>query len=786
MKILSLTLAGYRQFLKRTMLEMPVGLTGICGPNGVGKSKLIEAIGFALYGPNTHLLPHGDRAADIPSKGQEGAQPSVELVLEIRGQQYRLTRTAKAASLYLEGAADALAQTPSGVTQKMIELLRLPPAAYYATFVARQNELARLQNLPTAQRRKLVNRLIGVAIVEKALELVEDVYAQRQEESKQEASKLQYTVDQVEQELQVRREALAVAVAKEAELLNALDQARADTKVAQATWSIFERHQNKIVALEREQHLESERRISLTKTLTSTQTRVRAAESAGAGVQKAEQTLRETAEVPASLEQMVALSRVHELRDERARYQRQLESEVLPVVQQCQDLEALTADIDAILETLKAQATNIRQRLALALQAAEREQREAERHERQQEQAELLGASGVCETCGQSFGDNLAQAIAHYQAAAEEARGREQQTRTDITELNSQLVSEEANIEQHEIDRRNNQKLLREARPVLDQRSHIEHAMATIEKELAQFPLLVREGSYDQARHQVLLLDKRRREEALADRERLQAIADTVSREREEEQRLISELAQLDERVAQCQEQIVGLRTQLAEQDSAAVARDAALLREKKAADEHSEAGRNAAAAQALVWEAEARLQATSAQAQRLAEAERSRRVAERTRDTLRQLLEEITAEARPRITELLELWAGPMLGPRFRRIELTEDYRIRADNGSGLHDIEHFSGGEQTLLALMLRVAISLFCQERAGFDTGFLILDEIFGNQDSRRRGQLVQFLTEIKEHYHQIVIVNHIEDVTGMLDSIIAVEPTGPNTSTATVSR
>ncbi len=126
--------------------------------------------------------------------------------------------------------------------------------------------------------------------------------------------------------------------------------------------------------------------------------------------------------------------------------------------------------------------------------------------------------------------------------------------------------------------------------------------------------------------------------------------------------------------------------------------------------------------------------------------------------------------------------WARALLGPRFRRIDLKEDYRIVADNGSGEHQIDHFSGGEQTLLALMLRVAISLFCHQRAGFSKGFLILDEIFGNQDAEHRGLLLQFLEEIRPNYHQILVVNHVEDVTDLLDSIIDVAPAGLNASRA----
>src|SRR4051794_24965538 len=118
MRIVSLTLSGYRQFLELTVLQFPQGLTGICGPNGVGKSKLIEAIGHALYGPNPHLLPQGDKATDLPSKAAAKVVPRVEVVLELRGQCYEIIRSPTETSIRLQGATDPLAITPTGVNKK--------------------------------------------------------------------------------------------------------------------------------------------------------------------------------------------------------------------------------------------------------------------------------------------------------------------------------------------------------------------------------------------------------------------------------------------------------------------------------------------------------------------------------------------------------------------------------------------------------------------------------------------------------------------------------------------
>jgi chromosome segregation ATPase len=68
MRLVSLTVSGYRQYLDQITLQIPPGLIGICGPNGVGKSKLIEAIGYALYGPASAILPRTDRVTDLPAK----------------------------------------------------------------------------------------------------------------------------------------------------------------------------------------------------------------------------------------------------------------------------------------------------------------------------------------------------------------------------------------------------------------------------------------------------------------------------------------------------------------------------------------------------------------------------------------------------------------------------------------------------------------------------------------------------------------------------------------------
>ena len=43
-----LRLSGFKSFVEPTTMEIDVGLTGVVGPNGCGKSNLVEALKLSL------------------------------------------------------------------------------------------------------------------------------------------------------------------------------------------------------------------------------------------------------------------------------------------------------------------------------------------------------------------------------------------------------------------------------------------------------------------------------------------------------------------------------------------------------------------------------------------------------------------------------------------------------------------------------------------------------------------------------------------------------------------
>src|SRR6478672_3083783 len=48
MRIKQIELNGFKSFMARTVLELPPGVTAIVGPNGCGKSNVVDAIRWVL------------------------------------------------------------------------------------------------------------------------------------------------------------------------------------------------------------------------------------------------------------------------------------------------------------------------------------------------------------------------------------------------------------------------------------------------------------------------------------------------------------------------------------------------------------------------------------------------------------------------------------------------------------------------------------------------------------------------------------------------------------------
>ena len=85
MRLSKLKLAGFKSFVDPTTVHFPSNLTGVVGPNGCGKSNIIDAVRWVMGEISAKHL-RGTEMADVIFNGSGGRKPvsaaSVELVFD--------------------------------------------------------------------------------------------------------------------------------------------------------------------------------------------------------------------------------------------------------------------------------------------------------------------------------------------------------------------------------------------------------------------------------------------------------------------------------------------------------------------------------------------------------------------------------------------------------------------------------------------------------------------------------------------------------------------------------
>ena len=85
MRLSKLKLAGFKSFVDPTTVHLPSNLTGVVGPNGCGKSNVIDAVRWVMGEISAKHL-RGNDMTDVIFNGSGGRKPvgtcSVELVFD--------------------------------------------------------------------------------------------------------------------------------------------------------------------------------------------------------------------------------------------------------------------------------------------------------------------------------------------------------------------------------------------------------------------------------------------------------------------------------------------------------------------------------------------------------------------------------------------------------------------------------------------------------------------------------------------------------------------------------
>ena len=85
MRLSKIKLAGFKSFVEPTTIEFPSNLVGVVGPNGCGKSNVIDAVRWVM-GESSPSRLRGDSMTDVIFNGSSARKPvgaaSIELLFD--------------------------------------------------------------------------------------------------------------------------------------------------------------------------------------------------------------------------------------------------------------------------------------------------------------------------------------------------------------------------------------------------------------------------------------------------------------------------------------------------------------------------------------------------------------------------------------------------------------------------------------------------------------------------------------------------------------------------------
>jgi exonuclease SbcC len=207
---------GFMRYLDKTVppLRFPEKYTVITGPTGAGKSSILDAITFALYGRTTRTDIKDVKLAD-------GCRPNgyVRVAFRQGDERWEVTRgitTRKESYLEVTRDGEAVQGTIPDKERTIRDLVGLDYDGFRNSTFVRQEEMKELGAASGAERLAVFQKLFRLEIFERALE-----------RSKERFAAVKADLQAKEADIAAREEALGRLPAMQAQLAT-LDQERAD------------------------------------------------------------------------------------------------------------------------------------------------------------------------------------------------------------------------------------------------------------------------------------------------------------------------------------------------------------------------------------------------------------------------------------------------------------------------------------------------------------------------------------------------------------------------------
>jgi exonuclease SbcC len=783
MLITRLRLQNFRQHAD-TELRLGPGLTGVIGPNGAGKSTLLEAIAFAMYGV---AAVRGNRDSVRRRNAEPRSPVSVELDFALGAHTYKVTRTLTKAELFQDGGSEPIANSLATVTERITRLLGMIRDEFFNTYFTGQKELAVMADLSGPARADFLNRVLGYERLRAAQDLLKDERTGlRSRISTLEGSLPDPGALDAEEKAAVEKLNGTEAESKSADA--ALQEADTRVNEARPRWDAVQSLRERVVALEADLKLSEHKAADAREKFTALDQQMASAIAAQTKLAEIEPKIAPLAELKGEMDRldqlaerarhrMGAVSTLQEVRARRAAIGQRLA--LLPTEQALGDANAKVVTLNAQRLELQARAEELRAAWVRDRQDAESKiQSLLDQHQDladQRTRLEVAGQEGDCPTCGRPLGgvhehvlDVLSRQMEGVIGNGHYYRQRQQQLKAEpaeLTEIEASIrgVEDELRLSIGLVGKLDSE--FRQRPALVEEEKHFDGRIAELEATIAG-----PEIAYDQDRHRTV------RETVRA----LEPLALDAARHREAAARaepLVQEAHTADQLSSALEGEVKNRKKELESLGFSAAG--FATAKEAKEAAERAQLDAQRRLDRAkLGWEA-------ALQERRRIQQKREERVAREAevKGAKRELLlreeldraftdlrADLNAQLRPELSEIGSGFLRDLSRGRYSDLELDEDYKVALLEDGEVKPV--ISGGEEDIVNLALRLAISQMIADRAGQPLSLLVLDEVFGSLDEERRNAVVELLRGLGDRFPQVILITHVDQLREGFDRVIRV--------------
>ncbi|MFX0107147.1 MAG: AAA family ATPase [Candidatus Hodarchaeota archaeon] len=196
--IQKLALKDFKVF-KDQVFDLREGITSIVGPNGSGKTSILEAIEFALFRQVTRKEKTVPKVEEMIRHGGRKAVVELDFCSPVNRRSYRVSRIINpkktSADLYVEGKKEPFESGPKRVDSKIISLLGMDRHAFAALTYVRQGEIDLLSRLTPKERKGNLYDMMGLGVYSKT----EDKIQKRLRELKREIVRMDNSKERLEE-----------------------------------------------------------------------------------------------------------------------------------------------------------------------------------------------------------------------------------------------------------------------------------------------------------------------------------------------------------------------------------------------------------------------------------------------------------------------------------------------------------------------------------------------------------------------------------------------------------